>query len=103
MRLIRSTLSRDGDRLVVSFADTGSGISEENLSRIFEPFFGTKPRALGTGLGLDTAWRIVTEEHHAQIDVTSRPGETVFRVSLPVPQDDDQTANGARAPRMDGG
>lgn len=92
---ITISTARDGERLVVSFADNGSGISEENLTCIFEPFFSTKPQGLGTGLGLDTAWRIVTEEHQGRIDVTSRPGETVFRVSLPIPEDDGETANDA--------
>ncbi len=92
---ITISTARDGDRIVVSFADDGSGISEADLTCIFEPFFSTKPQGSGTGLGLDTAWRIVTEEHHGQIDVTSRPGETVFRVSLPIPEDDGGTTNGA--------
>lgn len=80
--------ARDDDRLVVTFADSGGGITEEDLPCIFEPFFSTKPQGLGTGLGLDTAWRIVTEEHRGQIDVTSRPGETVFSISLPIPEEE---------------
>jgi PAS domain S-box-containing protein len=75
---------RDGDGVVVAFEDNGCGISEENLERIFEPFFTTKDQGLGTGLGLDTVWRIVTEEHGGQITVESRPGRTVFSVWLPV-------------------
>ncbi len=74
----------DDDRLVVKFADNGGGISEEDLACIFEPFFSTKPQGAGTGLGLDTVWRIVTEEHHGTIEVTSQPGETVFTISLPI-------------------
>jgi PAS domain S-box-containing protein len=74
---------RDGDRLVVEFADDGTGISPEDLNCIFEPFYSTKPQGQGTGLGLDTVWRIVTEEHHGSVEVESEPGNTVFRVSLP--------------------
>jgi PAS domain S-box-containing protein len=78
---------RDGDRAVVELTDDGPGIAPENLSRIFEPFFTTKQQGQGTGLGLDIAWRIVTQEHNGMIDVDSRPGETTFRVSLPFVHD----------------
>jgi signal transduction histidine kinase len=75
---------RDGDRAVVEIADSGCGIPPEQLSRIFEPFFTTKEQGQGTGLGLDIAWRIVTEEHGGTIEAESSPGNTVFRVSLPL-------------------
>lgn len=69
--------------VMVSIADNGSGIPEEVQSRIFEPFFTTKPVGEGTGLGLDIAHRIVARQHQGYIDVDSRPGRTVFQVSLP--------------------
>jgi PAS domain S-box-containing protein len=75
---------REGDRAVVEIADDGCGIPPDQLSRIFEPFFTTKPQGQGTGLGLDIAWRIVTEEHGGTIEAESTPGKTVFRVSLPL-------------------
>ena len=75
---------REGDDVVVSFEDNGCGIAEENLERIFEPFFTTKDQGLGTGLGLDTVWRIVTEEHGGKVSVESRPGRTIFSVRLPL-------------------
>ncbi|HVX30485.1 MAG TPA: ATP-binding protein [Nitrolancea sp.] len=75
---------RDGDRAVVEITDNGSGISPENLTRVFEPFFTTKPQGEGTGLGLDIAWRIITQEHGGMLDVESQPGATTFRVSLPI-------------------
>jgi PAS domain S-box-containing protein len=74
---------RDGNRVAVEFTDDGSGIPADHLERIFEPFFSTKPQGQGTGLGLDTVWRIVTEEHLGSIQVTSEPGRTTFRVLLP--------------------
>jgi signal transduction histidine kinase len=74
----------DNDRLYVEIADTGSGISEEIRPRIFEPFFTTKPVGEGTGLGLDISYRIVVERHHGDIRVDSRPGDTRFRVLLPL-------------------
>jgi signal transduction histidine kinase len=74
----------DGDRLVVEIGDTGSGIPPEIRPRIFEPFFTTKPVGEGTGLGLDISHRIVVEKHHGDIRVESRPGDTRFRVLLPL-------------------
>ena len=50
--------------------------------RIFEPFFTTKGVGEGTGLGLDTALRII-RKHHGSIHVTSVPGDTRFQVRLP--------------------
>lgn len=75
---------REGDDAVVEIIDDGAGIPEELLTRIFEPFFTTKPQGQGTGLGLDTAWRIVTEEHGGRMEVESAPGKTVFRVTVPL-------------------
>jgi PAS domain S-box-containing protein len=75
---------RGTNTLLVEIGDNGAGIAPEDLACIFEPFFTTKPQGVGTGLGLDTAWRIVTEEHGGMITVESEPGRTVFRVALPL-------------------
>jgi len=75
---------RDADRLVVEVGDTGKGIPPEVRPRIFEPFFTTKPLGEGTGLGLDISYRIVVNKHHGDIRVESSPGNTVFRVYLPL-------------------
>jgi signal transduction histidine kinase len=69
--------------VVVRVADNGPGIADENRSRVFDPFFTTKAVGSGTGLGLHQARHIV-QMHHGDIDVTSKPGRTVFRVRLPV-------------------
>ena len=53
-------------------------------ARIFEPFFTTKPIGHGTGLGLDIAWRIVVNKHRGYLKVASEPGNTAFRVRLPL-------------------
>ncbi len=75
---------RDEDAIVVEIEDNGHGIPPEDLACIFEPFFTTKPQGAGTGLGLDTAWRIVSEEHGGTIVAESEPGRTTFRVSIPI-------------------
>jgi signal transduction histidine kinase len=75
---------RDGDRIAVSFADRGPGISEEDQKHIFEPFFTTKPVGTGTGLGLDIARRIVESKHGGEIAVKSSPQGTEFTVYLPI-------------------
>jgi signal transduction histidine kinase len=68
----------------ISVIDTGVGIPEENLSKIFEPYFTTK--STGSGLGLTLVFKIV-REHQGEITVKSREGEgTDFTISLPVPQ-----------------
>jgi signal transduction histidine kinase len=68
----------------VEFGDTGPGVPPEIRDRIFEPFFTTKAVGEGTGLGLDISWRIVVNKHHGDIAVESEPGDTRFRVRLPV-------------------
>ena len=69
---------------VVEISDDGPGLPEDLRARIFEPFFTTKPVGSGTGLGLDTVRKIVEERHRGSIEVESRPGETTFRVWLPL-------------------
>ena len=78
------TRRENDDMIRVEIGDDGPGISEENLSRIFTPFFTTKPFGEGTGLGLDLAWRLVVEKHHGDLRVQSKPGDTRFIVLLPL-------------------
>jgi signal transduction histidine kinase len=75
---------RDDDCAIIEVADDGPGIPEAVRDRIFDPFFTTKDVGEGTGLGLDTARRIVSERHRGTITVRSEPGATVFRVRLPL-------------------
>lgn len=77
--------ARDGTFALVDIIDNGPGIPPEVRDRIFDPFFTTKPVGEGTGLGLDTAYRIV-QQHKGDIRVNSRPGETHFTVRLPIPK-----------------
>ncbi len=69
-------------RVLVEIRDSGPGIPEEVRDHIFEPFFTTKPVGEGTGLGLDTVYRIV-QEHRGEVRVDSVPGRTSFQVRLP--------------------
>jgi signal transduction histidine kinase len=68
----------------VVFQDTGCGISEENLSNVFNPFFTTKSPGGGIGLGLAIVYRIV-ENHQGKIEFESQEGKgTTFKITLPV-------------------
>ena len=75
---------RAGDEALISFADTGCGIPPENLDKIFEPYFTTKPPGEGTGLGLYVCRNIITK-HHGTIEVESEVGVgTTFTIRLPL-------------------
>jgi signal transduction histidine kinase len=76
------TAASRGDSVLVRVADDGPGIPEEIQPRVFDPFFTTKPVGKGSGLGLDMARRIV-QLHRGDIEFSSQPGRTVFRVRLP--------------------
>jgi signal transduction histidine kinase len=79
--------AREGDCALVEVGDTGPGVPEELRKRVFEPFFTTKPVGQGTGLGLDVSWRIVVNRHHGDVQLDSRPGDTRFRVLLPLTEE----------------
>ena len=69
--------------ILVEIRDNGSGIPENVKTRVFEPFYTTKPVGEGTGLGLDTVARIV-RRHRGNIRFESKPGDTCFQVRLPI-------------------
>ncbi len=72
-----------GDYLKLTIADTGYGISEETMQRIFDPYFTTKENGSGTGLGLAVVYGIVSA-HKGAIQVNSMPGKgTTFEVFFP--------------------
>jgi signal transduction histidine kinase len=77
------TRSGEGNQVVFEVSDSGCGIPKENLARIFESFFTTKPEGLGTGLGLAICQRLVAElDGHIDVESTVGVG-TLFRVTLP--------------------
>jgi signal transduction histidine kinase len=74
-------LARWDRGLDLSVTDNGSGIAAENLKRIFDPMFTTKPFGVGTGLGLTIVHDIVTGDFDGTIDVDTQPGErTTFQI-----------------------
>lgn len=73
-----------GQEIILTFQDTGCGMSTDVVQKIFHPFFTTKPVGVGTGLGLSIAYKIVTVEHGGAIEVTSELGQgTTFTIKLP--------------------
>jgi two-component system NtrC family sensor kinase len=93
---VRITSALDGENIVVGVADTGTGIPLQDLDRIFDPFYTTKPVGVGTGLGLAICFGIV-KRHGGSITVDSTLGEgTTFTVLLPIVNkaDDEQRETG---------
>ena len=73
------------NQIVIKISDNGTGMPEAVKTKIFQPFFTTKPTGEGTGLGLSLAYDIVTKGHGGTIDVTSVEGEgTEFIITLPI-------------------
>ena len=73
-----------GEYIEIKLSDTGSGMDNETLMRIFEPFFSTKPKGEGTGLGLPSVYSTLNN-HNGSISVTSQIGEgTTFVILLPI-------------------
>ncbi len=78
------TLTSDTKHVYLAIADTGCGISQDNIPKVFTPFFTTKGVGEGTGLGLTVVHGIV-QEHEGSIVVESEPGKgATFTISLPV-------------------
>jgi signal transduction histidine kinase len=81
--------TQNGESVSVRVTDTGSGIAQEHIHRIYDPFFTTKTNPKegqnrGTGLGLSVTYGII-QEHAGNIRVESRPGEgTTFTLDFPM-------------------
>ena len=80
------------DALVVTVENNGPEIPPTVRDRIFEAFFTTKEPGKGTGLGLDTVYDIVANQHRGAIDVQSDPERTIFTVELPIARPGDRPA-----------
>ncbi len=93
---IRIRTEEAGDDVVITIEDTGEGIPEETLSRIFEPFYTTKDIGKGTGLGLSISHKII-EDHDGRFEVESTPGlGSKFRIFLPKKHPNKKKADEAR-------
>ena len=78
---LQISLWQEGEEVVVQFADSGPGMRDP--SRVFDPFYTTKPVGKGTGLGLSATYGVV-QDHHGQISCYNRPeGGAVFEIRLP--------------------
>ncbi len=81
---IHVSTQREGDMVVVRISDTGHGMSQEVMGKLFTPFFTTKPPGKGTGLGLSISYGIIAR-HQGRIEVQSQPGQgTTFVLRFPV-------------------
>jgi len=88
---LRCREADEAGKVVIDVNDTGCGIREDDLLRIFEPFYSTKAKGEGTGLGLSVAKRII-HAHHGTIAVDREHDRgTCFRITLPVPAHDIST------------
>ncbi|MCG9874122.1 MAG: ATP-binding protein [Leptospiraceae bacterium] len=80
---IKTSLDKESNSVNIQIVDTGKGIPNENVSKIFDAFYTTKSEGEGSGMGLFIVKQII-DKHQAQIHVSSRPGNTKFSLSLPV-------------------
>ena len=87
--LVIETNSNDHS-VTVCFTDNGRGIPPEIRSHIFDPYFTTKNAGEGSGIGLDIVNRII-KNHHGDIAVSSEPGHTEFKITLPIAQVNEET------------
>ncbi|MBN1642448.1 MAG: response regulator [Anaerolineae bacterium] len=88
--LVRIASALDGERVVVHISDNGVGIPSQEVNRIYDPFFTTKPPGKGTGLGLFTCYQTI-HRHAGEIRVQSKVGSgTTFEVSLPLLRDGEE-------------
>ncbi|MCR9144344.1 MAG: trifunctional serine/threonine-protein kinase/ATP-binding protein/sensor histidine kinase [bacterium] len=93
---VSSRLDVEQDEIEIRVRDNGGGISEENIEKIFLPFFTTKPAGNGVGLGLSISYDIIVQQHGGSLDVDSRPGEyTEFIIRLPGRGIEEENANHA--------
>lgn len=82
--LLKLSTLVDNEYVIVHIKDSGTGMSEQTLTKIFNPFFTTKPEGSGTGLGLSISFGIITE-HGGELSVISKVGEgSCFTVKLPI-------------------
>ncbi len=83
--IVTVSTKRNDSKIVISISDNGTGIPQKIITKIFQPFFTTKPTGEGTGLGLSMSYDIITKSHGGELHVKSREGEgTEFEIFLPL-------------------
>jgi len=83
--IVRTSLNKSDDSIIIKIQDNGRGIKKENLSRIFDPFFTTKRGTGGTGLGLSVSNSII-QKYNGSLSYQSKPGEGATAIiRLPIP------------------
>lgn len=81
---VKITTKKIGNNIEIRIRDNGTGMPQEVIDKIFNPFFTTKPTGQGTGLGLSMSFDIITQIHKGKIEVTSEDGEyTEFVIKIP--------------------
>lgn len=86
-KIIKLAVKTYDDKIEISVSDNGSGMNEETMKQIFQPFFTTKPVGSGTGLGLSVCRNIIMQKHHGDMSVDSTENVgTTFTIVLPIKQ-----------------
>jgi signal transduction histidine kinase len=75
---------KDREFAEITITDNGPGIPADVINQIFDPFFTTKEMGKGTGMGLEVVQRIVKQQHHGSVKVSSQPGHTEFVICIPI-------------------
>jgi len=87
---IATQIEEQNNLVIISISDNASGINQDTIENIFNPFFTTKPVGKGTGLGLSISYQIITEKHKGMISCTSTIAEgTEFLITIPIQQEVD--------------
>jgi len=82
-REIRIDVRAKKESVVITFSDNAGGISEDLIERVFEPYFTTKHKSRGTGLGLFMSKMITEQGFGGKMDLSSKDGSTLFTITLP--------------------
>ncbi len=82
--IIKIKVKCENSEIIIEYSDNGKGISENDIKKIYEPFFTTKRGSGGTGLGLNIVYNIVSKEYNGKIKCNSIPGNgTIFTIRIP--------------------
>ena len=81
---IKIDLEKNEDHIIISIEDNAKGIPEDILDKIFDPYFTTKHKSQGTGLGLHISYKIVTQSLHGELYAKNSENGAVFYIKLPI-------------------